>query len=340
MLDEHRGRRRFRRRRSMEMHQVRYFLAVCDTLNFTRAAEICNVTQPALTRAVQKLEEELGGLLLRREHNLTHLTDFGRLIRPHLEQLVVNAEAARSTAEQFLRMDGAPVTLGVMCTVGPARFMGFLADFRLAHPGCELTLIEGTPDRLAELLVEGKLDVAVMAQPKPFSDRIEVTPLYLERFCVAFPTGHRFRERNAIPIADVAGETYLRRVNCEYRDHLRDRCAERGVSVQVGFQSEREDWIQMMVAAGFGICFIPEFSPTIPGVQTRVVIDPEVVREVSLVCMAGRRFSPAVAAFVRAVRAYKWPPAAETSPPVGSLRRGQGGSASASALKADGREEI
>ena len=62
----------------MEMHQIRYFLAVAETLNFTRAAEKCNVTQPALTRAIQKLEEELGGLLLRRERSLTHLSDLGR----------------------------------------------------------------------------------------------------------------------------------------------------------------------------------------------------------------------------------------------------------------------
>ena len=129
----------------MEMHQVRYFLAVCETLNFTRAAENCNVSQPALTRAVHKLEEELGGLLLRRENNLTHLTDFGRLVRPHLEQMMTQAEAAKSTATQFLRMDSAPINLGVMCTVGPMRFMGFLAEFRMTHPGCEVTLIEGEP---------------------------------------------------------------------------------------------------------------------------------------------------------------------------------------------------
>src|SRR2546423_1286576 len=102
---------------TMEMHQVRYFLAVCETLNFTRAAEICNITQPALTRAIQRLEEGLGGLLLRREHNLTHLTDFGRLIRPHLEQLMADAEAATTTAKQFLRLENAPISLGVMCTI-------------------------------------------------------------------------------------------------------------------------------------------------------------------------------------------------------------------------------
>ena len=94
----------------MEMHQVRYFLAVAETRNFTRAAELRNDTQPALTRAVQKLEEELGGLLLRREHNLTHLTDFGRLISRHLEQLAANAEAAKSTAERFLKLENASVS--------------------------------------------------------------------------------------------------------------------------------------------------------------------------------------------------------------------------------------
>ena len=165
----------------MEIHQVRYFLAVCETLNFTRAAENCNVSQPALTRAVHKLEEELGGLLLRRENNLTHLSDFGRLVRPHLEQMMAEAQAAKSTAMHFLRMDSAPINLGVMCTVGPMRFMSFLAEFHAAHPGCEVTLIEGVPGRLAELLLDGKLDLAVMAQPEAFTDRLEVRSLYCER---------------------------------------------------------------------------------------------------------------------------------------------------------------
>ena len=297
----------------MEIHQVRYFLALCETLNFTRAAESCNVSQPALTRAVHKLEEELGGLLLRREHNLTHLTDFGRLVRPHLEQMMAQAEAAKSTAMHFLRMDSAPINLGVMCTVGPMRFMSFLAEFRAAHRGCEVTLIEGVPARLAELLLDGTLDLAVMAQPEAFSDRLEVRPLYRERFCVAFPVGHRFREKNRVRIPDVAGETYLARINCEYQDHLNERCREHGFALQVGVRSEREDWIQTMVAAGFGICFIPEFSPTIPGVLTRLVADPEVAREVSLVSVAGRRFSPAVAAFARSIRGYRWPEAQETA---------------------------
>jgi len=288
------------------MHQIRYFLAVVDTLNFTRAAEQCHVSQPALTRAIQQLEAELGGLLLRRERKLTHLTDFGRLIEPHLRHLHADADAAKSTAKRFLSLQGAEVRLGVMCTIGPVRFMGFLAHFRSANPGCAITLVEGVPTRLSELLLRGELDLAVMAQPDPFNERLEIFPLYRERFCIAFPTGHRLEQQNHIQISDVAGETYLRRINCEYRDYLAERLREQGLATRVGFQSEREDWIQMMVAAGFGICFLPEFSPTIPGVRIQPVSEPEVVRVVSLASMAGRRFSPAVLAFIRAIRAHDW----------------------------------
>jgi DNA-binding transcriptional LysR family regulator len=290
----------------MEMHQVRYFLAVADSLNFTRAAERCHVSQPALTRAIQQLEAELGGVLLRRERKLTHLTDFGRLIEPHLRQLAADAEAAKTTARRFLNLQEAQIRLGIMCTVGPARFMGFLADFNQAHPGCDIMLIEGVPSKLSELLLQGELDLAAMAQPEPFSERLDVLPLYRERFCIAFPTGHRLDALNHVAVSDVAGETYLRRVNCEYRDHLADLLRQRGLAVRVGFQSEREDWIQMMVAAGFGVCFLPEYSPTIPGVRTQPVREPEVVREVSLVSMSGRRFSPAVRSFIAAVRAHGW----------------------------------
>ena len=74
----------------MEMHQVRYFLAVAQELNFSRAAEKCNVSQPSLSRAIQQLEGEFGGPLFNRERNLTHLTDLGEMVRPHLENVFIS----------------------------------------------------------------------------------------------------------------------------------------------------------------------------------------------------------------------------------------------------------
>ena len=291
----------------MEMHQIRYFLAVCDCLNFTRAAETCNVTQPALTRAVQKLEEELGGLLFRRERNHTHLTDLGQLMRPHLETILAETKTARSTAQGFLKVENAPLDLGVMCTIGPLRFVGFLAKFRRDHPGIVVSLIEAVPQALSDLLMAGGLDLGVMAQPEPFHERFDIEPLYDERFMVAFPPGHRFESQPAVRIADLDGESYLSRVNCEFYDALRELRMAQGVQLINAYRSEREDWIQTMVMAGLGVCFIPEFSTVLPGLPLRPVVEPEVVRRVSLVAVSGRRHSPALATFLRAIKAYRWP---------------------------------
>lgn len=290
----------------MDIHHIRYFLAVCETRNFTRAAERCNVTQPALSRAVQQLEDEVGGLLFRRERNLTHITDLGALLRPRFQQIVDELMGVRQEASQFLCLDDAHLKVGVMCTIGPRRFTGLLTDFNRRHGGIRLQLIEGVPDKLAGMLEAGDLDVAIMSTSGSFPERFDFTCLFHERFMVAVPPGHHLGQYEAIPIAAIDGEIYLRRINCEYADYLSKLCEERGVRVVVSYSSEREDWIQNMVAGGLGICFIPEYSAVIPGLQVRPVAEPQVVRQVCLVTVAGRRFSPAVLTFVNAVKSYGW----------------------------------
>jgi LysR family hydrogen peroxide-inducible transcriptional activator len=288
------------------MHQIRYFLAVSENLNFTRAAEACNVTQPALTRAVQKLEEELGGLLLRRERNHIRLTEFGQAMRPHLENILSNTESATTTAKSFLTLEGAPLRLGVMCTVGPLRCIGLMARFNQEHPGVSVSLKEGVPAELAEMLQQGELDLAIMAGPQGFADRFKVEPLYRERFVVAFPPGHRFQQQEAVRTIDCGGESYLMRINCEYATCWDDFLAEHKVDLKEVYRSEREDWIQSMVMAGLGICFLPEFTSVLPGLSTRPLIEPEVFREVAMVTVPGRRYSPAVAAFVKTLKRHRW----------------------------------
>ena len=291
----------------MDLHHIRYFLAVCETLNFTRAAEACNVTQPALSRAVQQLEEEVGGQLFRRERSLTHLTDLGMLMRPRLQQVLETVGEVKREIRQFLTLENAQIRLGIMCTVGPTRFTGLLADFRMRYPGVSLELVEGMPADLASKLERGEVDIAVMASADGYPERLDLKPLYRERFLLACPAGHRFTRLNAIRMKEVHGENYLLRLNCEYRNNIEDLIRKTGGAVHVCYQSEREDWIQNMVAGGLGICFIPEFSAVLPGLELRAVVDPEVWRDINLVTMSGRRMSPALTSFIKAVRDYPWP---------------------------------
>jgi DNA-binding transcriptional LysR family regulator len=245
-------------------------------------------------------------LLFRRERNLTHITDLGMLLRPRFQQILDELTGARQEAEQFLSLDSAHVNVGIMCTIGPRRFTGLLTDFNMRHKGIRLQLVEGVPKRLSGLLESGEIDVAIMSMSDGFPERFDVRSLYQERFVLAFPTGHRFSQFAAVPIAEIDGEIYLRRVNCEYWDYLANICSERGVRVRIAYSSEREDWIQNLVAGGLGICFIPEYSAVLPGLRVRPVSEPDVTRDVCLVIVAGRRFSPAVLTFVDAVRSFGW----------------------------------
>ncbi len=86
---------------------------------------------------------------------------------------------------------------------------------------------------------------------------------------IACAPGHRFEAMESVPMAEIAGEAYLTRANCEYIGYLDGILQERMIKVQDVYRSEREDWIQSMVLAGMGICFIPEFTPVIPGIVIR-----------------------------------------------------------------------
>src|ERR1044071_6455257 len=140
---------------AVEMHQIRYFLAVCETLNFTRAAEACNVSKPSLTRAIKGLEDELGGPLFRRERNNTHLTGLGEMMRPHLTQVLIETDAAKERARSFAKLEDVDLKLGMMCTIGPRRFVPFLQGFRERHPRVQLVVQDGSHLQLHERLAQG-----------------------------------------------------------------------------------------------------------------------------------------------------------------------------------------
>ncbi len=291
----------------MEMQQVRYFLALARTLNFTRAAEEANVSQPALTRAIQQLEQELGGPLFHRERRNTHLSELGRMMRPYLEQIQAQAEAARAQAKSAARLDDVTLKIGAMCTIGPALIGDLIAGFRKAQPAVDLELVDEGSDQLLEKLARGDLNLALFGLPQGPDERFHGLPLFRERFVIAVPPDHPLAEKNVVTCRDTHDHTYVNRANCEYYDTVRRELRDQGVRWRQVFSSARDDWVQGMIKAGLGIGFFPEFSVTHPGLVARRLIDPEFTRTIMLVTVRGRPHSPAVGAFVQAARAFRWP---------------------------------
>ncbi len=291
----------------MEMSQIRYVIAAAKTLNFTKAAAECNVSQPALTKAVKTLETELGAPLFHREGKRILLSEFGRSMLPHLKHIIDEAETTRTLAQNFRLLNQVPVRLGVMSTVGHVRLSRFLAQFQSSFDGVEVAVTEDSVEDLERQLDEGELDLAVLNPIAAPRDSFHMHELYTERYVVVLPPEHHLGKMNAIKLSDLSGEPYVDRLACELREMVMSVCQERGLELYARFRSEREDWIQAMVLARIGFAFMPEYSVTLPELVQRPLIEPTLERKISMVTVPGRPFTPAVSAFVRSAQSFAWP---------------------------------
>lgn len=290
----------------MEMHQLRYFAAAAQALSFTKAAEQCGVTQPALTGAIKKLEAALGRPLFHRERNRLTLTEFGRRMEPLLAGVLDRAEQARSAAESLRLLKQPPVRVGVMPTLGPVRLARFLAGFEREHPGIEVAIREGRPAELGAWLEADELDAAILNPLDLPAAGCRIEPLYEERYVVLLPLDHPLRERDTLSLRDLTRQAYVDRLACEMRERVMAACGDLGVELYARYRSEREDWVQAMVAANLGFAFMPEHSITHPGTLQRPLTDPPVARAIALATMPGRPQAPGVGAFLRAARRHAW----------------------------------
>ena len=291
----------------MELHQVRYFLAVAEELNFTRAAEKCNVSQPSLSRAIQLLEGEFGGQLFRREHSRTHLSDLGKMIRPHLETVYNAATKAKELSRDVTEMKKIPLKLGIMSTISPNELVDLIAALEARYEGLELKLCDASASDLRKRLIAGDLEVIIYALPGAEGDeRTHTQPLFMEQMVIAVHRRHRLANEAGFPVKELNGEHYIHRMNCEFAGYADHILQEKGVTCTPTFWSERDDWTLAMVAAGLGFAFMPANSVNHMGVIGIPVIEPEFWRQVNLVTMRGRPYSTGVGALIREAMRKKW----------------------------------
>ena len=285
----------------MELNQVRYFITLCRTLNFTRAAEACNVTQPALTRAVQRLEEELGGLLLYRERNLTQLTELGRTMRPHLETMLEAAEAARQAARSHAGVESASLRIGLGPAIAASHVAGAMRGLVRLYPDISVHFEEAGTAALAELLLSDMLDCALLPDDPTLPDRLHRWKLADEGCVAVLPVEHALAARDALTADDLAGETLLFGERCGgFAHRLRGECGERFAQRPCS-----GSWVQMLdlVRAGLGLALLPDGLALGGGVVARPLLAPKLTRTVMLAIVAGRPHGAAVANLVKLCRA-------------------------------------
>lgn len=290
----------------MNFNQIRYFLAVADTLNFTSAAETCAVSQPALSKAIRNLELDLGADLFDRSAQRVALTDFGQTMRVHFERIDDNRQKALDAAKAAAKASIERLDVGVMCTIGPRRFSRFLEVVRQDHPHIEVTLHDVTSTVIPGLLLGGSLDCVFCARGAEHDQRFEAIRLFEEGMVVAFADGHRFGDVAAVTLAEVAAEPYLDRLHCEFRDDFLSFTKGSGLVLDVVLRSEREDWILELLRNGLGVSVVPASSVILNTIDHRPINDLPNLRELELVMTVNATVSSALTTFRDAAVAFDW----------------------------------
>jgi LysR family hydrogen peroxide-inducible transcriptional activator len=274
----------------MTLTELRYIVAVARERHFGRAAEACFVSQPTLSVAIKKLEEELDVKLFERGSNEVSVTPLGGEIVRQAQTVIEQAAGIKEIARRGKDPVSGPLRLGVIYTIGPYLLPDLVRQAIELVPRMPLMLQENFTVKLLDMLRTGELDAAILAEPFPDAG-LAIAPLYDEPFMVAVPKKHPLARRKRISAEELKTETMLLlgTGHC-FRDHVLEVCPEYAhfssdaEGIRKSFEGSSLETIKYMVASGMGVTVVPQLSvpadtdrhityiPFAPPVPTRRVV--------------------------------------------------------------------
>ncbi|MGH6859647.1 MAG: LysR family transcriptional regulator [Phyllobacterium sp.] len=290
----------------MELNQIKYFLNLADTLNFTEAAVRSGVSQPALTRAIQRLEQELGGTLVYRDGKDSRLTALGRDIRSEFVAIADREQRVRAISLNRVRGRRETLTLGIVNTIAPALITGFVTHALRQMPMLELVLQPITRDEGRERLLNGQIDGCFCTDPTAGNTKIATIEMFSERLLLAMAQEHNLANQVSVSLADLSEQPYLDRLQCEFRSRVQSHLHARAIIMIPRLRSEREDLIQQAVAEGTGVCILPERSVIVEGLTLRPVDTLDLSRTVGFQSISGSGTAAALRQFRVLIERYAW----------------------------------
>ena len=287
----------------MEIHQLRYFLAVSQTRNFSRAAERCHVAQPSLSQQIMKLEDELGEKLFERNKRDVAVTPAGELFRLHAERVLDELDAAREKMREVRGLLRGRVELGALPTIAPYFLPAILKAFGSRHPGIEISIHEDTTANLARAIEHKDLDLAIISAPAG-GRHLSSRELFHEPLCLALPAEHPLTRKRTLALRDLENQPFIvmKESHCLGGQALQF-CQSRGFSPRVSFRSAQIETIHAFVASGLGVSLVPAMAlrdDGFDGVAYRNLVE-RPTRQIALIQHASRRLGRAAQAFAEFV---------------------------------------
>jgi DNA-binding transcriptional LysR family regulator len=270
----------------MQLHQLRYFVAVAETRHFTHAADNVGITQPSLSKQIHVLEADLGAPLFERVRGGTRLTAAGEVLLPLARRILADVDTARREVQELVGVRRGRLRLGATPSLCASLAPPVLRRFRDAHPRVELRVEESGSQDLVRDLLRGELDLALIIQPGPGPDpALRVEPILREGLVVASvdplpgttPDG-------ALPLADLRDHPLVMfRTGYDLRDATLNACREAGFEPVLAVDGAEMDSVLSFVAAGLGVALVPGIVVAgRPGIRVTPLAAPGVHRTIAL----------------------------------------------------------
>ncbi|MFB8027115.1 LysR family transcriptional regulator [Streptomyces sp. NPDC056465] len=279
--------------------RLAYFEAVARHEHVTRAAHELGVPQSTLSRAMVRLEQDLGVALFARRGRTVSLTPAGRTFLASAERALAEVEKAADSVRADADPTAGKVAFGFLHTMGSETVPALIRAFRADHPGVRFQLVQNYAEAMLDRLRAGGLDLC-LTSPVPDAPDLVATRLDEQRLRLVVPDDHRLAGRRRVRLAEAAEEAF---VTLEPGYGLRritdDLCAEAGFTPRVAFEGEEAETLRGLVAAGLGVALLPPPAVARPGVAELSVTAPRAVREIGVAWLDGHPDTPPVAAFKR-----------------------------------------
>lgn len=288
----------------MEIHQLRYVLALARTGNFSRAAELSNVSQPSLSQQIQKLESELGERLFERRRTHSHLTVAGERFVTRAERILFEVEEAKREAREVHALIQGEVVVGVLPTIAPYLIPGPAARFGQKYPGIGLTILEETTAELLKMMNRHEIDFAVASLPLP-DERMKIESLLKEELFLALPPLHPLNKKRKLSVDHLQEESFvmMKDGHC-LGDQILRFCQRNNFQPQVRSRSSQLETILAFVEAGQGISLVPAMAKkrSAAKVVFHSLAAPRPEREVVAFWQKNRSLSRAAAEFLQTIK--------------------------------------
>ncbi|MDU0202273.1 LysR family transcriptional regulator [Paenibacillus sp. PFR10] len=289
----------------MELKQLQYFMAICEELHFTRAADKMGVSAPNISQQIRRLEEELGVLLFDRVGKTIVLTEAGAILQEHGAAVFGHLKQASDAIADLKQMQGGSLSIGVLPGDADLMFNALLLSFHQSYPTITLSLLETT--RVTEQVLDRSIDVGVTIGPVS-DERLTAIPLFHEEFSLAVSRNDPLADENFIPLSKLNDlKMVMFPPDHQCRKLIDLFCMEKGFTLQPHMVTTTLSSLLQMVQSGIGACVLPRLLlDTLPNKEIKVVSlrQPTPSQDICLIYRSDRYVGYAMRTFIKTLRAY------------------------------------